>query len=822
MKRFLAYSLGLFCLLGIIGIGGAFAVFLHYGKGLPDYRQLADYEPPIMTRVHAGNGQLIAEFARQQRAFVPIEAIPDVVKQAFISAEDQHFYEHFGVDMIGIARAVITNVKNLGSGRRPVGASTITQQVAKNFLLTNETSLERKIKEAILAIRIEKAFTKSHILELYLNEIYLGFGSYGVAAAALNYFDKSLDELTLADAAFLAGLPKAPNNYHPIRKPVAAKQRRDYVIGRMLEDGFIPKGEAERAELQPIDIAERTGSSIFDAAFFAEEVRRELMDRYGESGLYEGGLAVHTTLEPSLQSIARRSLRNGLVEYDRRHGWRGAEMRLETVAGDWKRQLDGIEPAPWLAPWKRAVVLGLDDKSAAVGIEDGTQGSIPLAELKWARQYIDENRRGPAVKTPGDVLAVGDIIAVEAVTKDDDGNDYPDGSYALRQVPKVDGGLVAIDPHTGRVLAMAGGFSFARSQFNRVTQALRQPGSAFKPFVYLAALENGFTPATRILDAPFVIDQGAGLGKWKPANYSNQFYGPSTMRLGIEKSRNLMTVRLAQTLGMDVVAETAKRFGVVRDMQETLSASLGSVETTLMQMTTGYAMLVNGGKRITPTLIDRIQDRNGKIVFRHDNRDCTGCQTGDWQEGMAPPRLQDTREQVTSPESAYQIVSMLHGVVERGTGVKIRVIGKPIGGKTGTTNDFIDAWFVGFSPDLAVGVYTGFDEPSSLGRSEAGSAVAVPIFRDFMREALEGQPGTPFRVPPGIRLVRIDGKTGRIAGPGDQNVILEAFKPDTSPTEDESLLISGIQTEISADSPNDPGQGIQRPSAPRPSAGGLY
>ncbi len=822
MKRFLAYSLGLFCLLGIIGIGGAFAVFLHYGKGLPDYRQLADYEPPIMTRVLAGNGQLIAEFAKQQRSFVPIEAIPDVVKQAFISAEDQHFYEHFGVDVIGIARAVVTNVKNLGSGRRPVGASTITQQVAKNFLLTNETSLERKIKEAILAIRIEKAFTKAHILELYLNEIYLGFGSYGVAAAALNYFDKSLDELTLADAAFLAGLPKAPNNYHPIRKPVAAKQRRDYVIGRMLEDGFIPKSEAERATLQPIDVAERSSNGIFDAAFFAEEVRRELMDRYGESGLYEGGLAVHTTLDPALQSIARQSLRNGLVEYDRRHGWRGAEMRLETVAGDWKRQLDGIDPAPWLAPWKRAVVLGLEDKSAAIGIEDGSHGTIPLAELKWARAYIDENRRGPAIKAPSDVLAVGDIIAVEAVAKDDDGKEYPEGSYSLQQVPKVDGGLVAIDPHTGRVLAMAGGFSFARSQFNRVTQALRQPGSAFKPFVYLAALEHGFTPATRILDAPFVIDQGAGLGKWKPANYSNQFYGPSTMRLGIEKSRNLMTVRLAQTLGMDVVAETAKRFGVVRDMQETLSASLGSVETTLMQMTTGYAMLVNGGKRITPNLIDRIQDRNGKIVFRHDNRDCTGCQAGAWQEGMAPPRLPDTREQVTSPESAYQIVSMLHGVVERGTGVKIREIGKPIGGKTGTTNDFIDAWFVGFSPDLAVGVYTGFDEPSSLGRSEAGSAVAVPIFRDFMRDALEGQPGIPFRVPPGIRLVRIDGKTGRIAGPGDQNVILEAFKPGTSPTEDESLLISGIQTEISGENPSDSGQGIQRPTAPRPSAGGLY
>jgi penicillin-binding protein 1A len=822
MKRFLVYSLGIFCLLGIIGIGSAFAIFLHYGKGLPDYRQLADYEPPIMTRVHAGDGRLIAEFARQQRAFVPIEAIPDVVKQAFISAEDQHFYEHFGVDVIGIARAVVTNLKNLGRGRRPVGASTITQQVAKNFLLTNETSLERKIKEAILAIRIEKAFSKAHILELYLNEIYLGFGSYGVAAAALNYFDKSLDELTLADATFLAGLPKAPNNYHPIRKPVAAKQRRDYVIGRMLEDGFISKTEAERAMLQPIEVTERTGNGIFDAAFFAEEVRRELMDRYGESGLYEGGLAVHTTLDPHLQSLAQKALRNGLVEYDRRHGWRGAEMHLETVAADWKRQLDSLDPAPWLAPWQRAVVLGLDDKTATIGVEDGTVGTIPLAELKWAREYIDENRRGPAIKKPGDVLTVGDIVPVEAVTKDDDGNDYPENSYALRQAPKVDGGLVAIDPHTGRVLAMAGGFSFARSQFNRVTQALRQPGSAFKPFIYLAALEHGFTPATRILDAPFVIDQGAGLGKWKPANYSNKFYGPSTMRLGIEKSRNLMTVRLAQTLGMDVVSETAKRFGVVRDMQETLAASLGSVETTLMQMTTGYAMLVNGGKRITPNLIDRIQDRNGKIVFRHDDRECAGCQATEWQEGMAPPRLPDTREQVTSPESAYQIVSMLHGVVERGTGVKIRSIGKPIGGKTGTTNDFVDAWFVGFSPDLAVGVYTGFDEPSSLGRSEAGSAVAVPIFRDFMRDALEGQPGIPFRVPPGIRLVRIDGKTGRIAGPGDKDVILEAFKPNTSPTEDESLLISGVQTEISAESPDDSPPGISRPTVPRPSAGGLY
>tara|TARA_R110002110_G_scaffold255682_2_gene471457 strand:- start:4860 stop:7325 length:2466 start_codon:yes stop_codon:yes gene_type:complete len=821
MKRFFLYSLGLGCLLGIIGIGAAFAVFMHYGKGLPDYRQLADYQPPIMTRVHAGDGRLIAEFAKQQRSFVPIETIPDVVKQAFISAEDQHYYEHFGVDVIGIARAVLTNLKNLGSGRRPVGASTITQQVAKNFLLTNETSLERKIKEAILAIRIEKAFSKTHILELYLNEIYLGYGSYGVAAAALNYFNKSLDELTISDAAFLAGLPKAPNNYHPIRKPEAALIRRNYVIGRMFEDGYLDANTAERAKLQPIDVVDREANQVFDAAFFAEEVRRELLDRYGESGLYEGGLAVHTTLDPEMQLQAQQALREGLVEYDRRHGWRGVTARLESVAGDWAKRLAELEAEPWLAPWIRAVVLAADEKSARLGFADGSEGSLPLQEVTWARAYVSENERGARIKAVTDVLSIGDIIIVETVTKDEEGKDYPASTYALRQSPKVDGGLVAMDPHTGRVLAMAGGFSFARSQFNRVTQALRQPGSSFKPFVYLAALERGFTPATRILDAPFVIDQGAGLGKWKPANYSNQFYGPSTMRLGIEKSRNLMTVRLAQTIGMDVVAETAKRFGVVRDMQRTLAASLGSVETTLMRMTTGYAMLVNGGKRITPTLIDRIQDRTGKVVFRHDDRLCTTCTPGEWHEGMAVPLLPDTRETVTTPESAYQIVSMLQGVVERGTGAKLRAVGKPLGGKTGTTNEYVDAWFVGFSPDLAVGVYTGFDEPSSLGRGEAGSAVAVPIFRDFMKQALADKPAIPFRVPSGIRLVRIDGKTGRIARIGDDNVILEAFKPDTSPSDADSVLISGGETEISGTAT--PGNSSQPMlNMPKPSTGGLY
>jgi penicillin-binding protein 1A len=780
MKRAIFSILSILFVLGLVGAGGVLYVFHSFGSGLPDYRQLADYEPPVMTRVYAGDGRLLAEYAIERRVFVPIRAMPKRVISAFLSAEDKNFYEHPGVDVIGVVRAALTNFRNMGSDRRPVGASTITQQVAKNFLLSNEVSWERKVKEAILAFRIERAFSKQRILELYLNEIYLGYGSYGVAAAALNYFNKSLDQLSIAEAAYLAATPKAPNNYHPTRHPEAARARRDWVISRMLEDGAITEDEAMHARSEPLIVRPRSDTEFVTAEFFAEEVRRELAKRYGEDGLYKGGLAVRTTLDSRLQELAGHVLREGLETYDRRHGWRGPLTRLPQGT-EWKSALAALPPDPRLGRWARAVVLGLDDAGASLGLADGSGGRIPLAEMKWARPWKEEQRLGPSVRRPSDVLAVGDVVAVEPVLAGSEGKAYPAATFALRQIPEIEGGLVALDPHTGRVLAMSGGYSFTDSQYNRATQAWRQPGSAFKPFVYLAALDAGYTPSTIILDAPFVIDQGPGLPKWRPANYSQEFYGPSTMRLGIEKSRNLMTVRLAQTIGMEKVKEYAERFGVVDNLPAQISMALGAGETTLLRMTAAYAMIVNGGKRITPTLIDRIQDRNGQTVYRHDGRACPGCRATFWTQ-QPMPEVPDNRPTVTSEATAYQMVSMLQGVVERGTGRIIREVGRPLAGKTGTTNDSNDAWFLGFSPDLAVGVYIGFDQPKTLGEREQGATVAAPIFRDFMAEALKGQPAVPFRIPPDIRLVRVDAASGQLAQPGDRNVILEAFKPDSQPT----------------------------------------
>lgn len=794
MVRALLTTLGLFVILGLIGAGGALYVFQKFGQDLPEHRQLADYEPPVMTRIHSGDGRLLAEYAIQKRIFVPLVAMPKRVVQAFLAAEDKNFYDHIGIDPLGVARAIVVNIKNLGKDRRMVGASTITQQVAKNFLLTNEVSWKRKVKEAILALRIEKALPKKRILELYLNEIYLGFGAYGIAAAALNYFDKSLDQLSIEEAAFLAALPKAPNNYHPRKKHRAAVIRRNWVIDRMQIAGFVPLDEATAAKERPLTVYSRSETEYVQAPFFAEDVRRELAQQYGEENLYKGGLSVRTTLDPKLQEIANRTLRNGLIAYDRRHGWRGPfvnlpkNTRLE-LPGDWKRAIKSVERPKGLHDWPLAVVLGTDADYAHIGLEDGSTGRIPKRELTWARAWLKGQKRGPKVKQPGDALKVRDLIAVEAVTKDSKGEPYPEGFYGLRQIPDINGGLVAIDPHTGRVLAMAGGYSHERSQFNRVMQARRQPGSAFKPFVYLAALDQGFTPSTLILDAPFVIDQGPGLPKWRPANYAKKFYGPSTMRLGIEKSRNLMTVRLAQTLGMERVAEYARRFGIADRMQESLAMSLGAGETTLMKITAAYAMLVNGGKQIEPTLIDRIQDRHGRSVFRHDNRLCKGCRARFWEE-QDMPRVPDPRKQLTDPGSAFQIVSMLEGVVERGTGVRIRAVGKPLGGKTGTTNQERDTWFIGFSPDLAVGVFAAFDTPLPLGRRETGSSVSAPIFRDFMKEALAEKPSIPFRIPPGVRMVRINARTGKLARNGDKTIILEAFKPGTEPT-GESQIVEG-------------------------------
>jgi penicillin-binding protein 1A len=825
MKFFLRFTLITLSLLIVAAaaVGGGTLYVLHtYGRDLPDYRQLATYDPQVMTRVHAGDGRLLAEFAIERRAFVPIEAMPKRIIDAFLSAEDKTFYTHSGIDFTGVARAVVTNLQNVATGKRLVGASTITQQVAKNFLLTNEVSFDRKIKEAILAIRIERAFTKDRILELYLNEIYLGYGSYGVAAAALNYFNKSLNELTIAESAYLAALPKAPNNYNPVSKHQAAKGRRNWVIGRMLDDGRISLDQASEATDAPLLVARREETEFVQADYFTEEVRRELVERFGEDQLYQGGLSVRTTLDPNLQKIARDVLRDGLEAYDRRHGYRGpvtiapAGQRLD-VPLDWRTYLGSVTHPEGMGEKQLAVVIGIDDAKgyAQIGVEDGTPGIIPLDELKWARKALEHPHRGPAVEKPSDVLAEGDVVLVEPVTPSGKDTDKKSDRnlYALHQIPEVNGGIIAIDPHTGRVLAMVGGYSFERSQFNRATQAARQPGSAFKPFVYLAGLDMGFTPSTRILDAPFVIDQGPGLPKWRPANYGKKFYGASTMRLGIEKSRNLMTVRLAQTIGMERVAEYAERFGIVDDLPETLAMALGAKETTLIRLTTGYAMLVNGGKRISPTLIDRVQDRLGRTVFRHDKRDCPDCRADAWH-GQRVPEVPDTRPQITDPASAYQVVSMLRGVVERGTGRRISEVNKPLAGKTGTTNEERDTWFMGFSPDLAVGVFVGYDEPIPLGRHETGSSVAAPVFRDFMEEALAGQPAIPFRTPPGIRLVRVNARTGLPIGPGDNNVILEAFKEGTVP-DDKTTVIEGQGW-------TEPGVTDNYTGAPLSGTGGLY
>ncbi len=776
MKIFLYTFTGL-VVSAIIVIAVVIYLFYHYGQDLPDHKQLAAYEPATMTRVHAGDGRLVAEYAAEKRVFVPIGAMPKRVIDAFLSAEDKNFFDHFGLDPISVAGALIQNIANFGSDKRLVGASTITQQVAKNFLLTNETSMERKFKEAILAIRIEDAFTKHRILELYLNEIYLGYRSYGVAAAALNYFNKSLDELSLAEAAYLAALPKAPNNYHPVKKYEAAVARRDWVLSRMTENGNVSAREAEIARLTPLRTAKRNQEEFVEAAFFTEEVRRWLFDKFGEAELYRGGLSVRTTLDPTLQNHADIALRDGLVAYDRRHGWRGPLAHIGQEQTNWLQRFHALELTLPSVPWHLARVSGVTQDAAQFTLADGAAGELLLAELKWAREALDGQKRGSKIIHPSDVLAAGDVIYVQAVGATDDA---PAG-FALRQIPEVSGALVALNPHTGRVLALSGGFDFALSQFNRATQANRQPGSAFKPFVYLAALDNGFTPASVVLDAPYVIDQGEGLGKWKPENYSQKFYGPSTLRLGLEKSRNLMTVRIAQYLGMDTISDYAKRFNIHPNLPLMPSMALGAGETTVLRLTTAYAMLVNGGRYIEPAFVERIQDRHGRTVYTRDGRDCSACSDIRWVK-QAPYLLPDTRKQVADPLSAYQTVSMLEGVVLRGTGRSIKVLGKPIGGKTGTTNSFRDAWFVGFSPDLAVGVYVGFDLPKSLGRRESGGKVAAPIFREFMRNALADTPALPFRVPEGIRFVRVDSKTGRAAGESSKNVLVEAFRIGTEPS----------------------------------------
>jgi len=785
--KYLWYGfLGLFSLgfLGAIAsVIGVFGVINYYGSDLPDYEQLKTYEPPIVSRLYAGDGRLMAEFAQEKRVFMPIESIPDLVKQGFIAAEDKNFYTHPGLDYTALMRAVFVYAQHLiGKDVPVIGGSTITQQVVKNMLLTNERKFKRKIKEAILSYRLEKAMSKDRILELYLNEIFLGSRAYGIAAAALQYFNKPLDELTVAEVAYLAALPKAPNNYHPVRNHDRAIERRNWVIGRMLEDGYITQAQADLAEISPLEIYSRDENKTVNAPFFAEEVRRELVEKYGKESLYGGGLAVRSTIDPKLQKIAQQTLRDGLQAYDQRHGYRGPLTTIKNM-DEWREKL-GAYDAPQAMPdnWSLAVVQSVNNEAARIGLTNGEEGLIHLEDLKWARKYLNEGyAQGPEITGASQVLSRGDIVMVEKLK----GN-----KHALRQIPDIEGALIALDPHTGRILAMQGGWKYGpSSEFNRATQAKRQPGSAFKPFVYLAGLDNGFTPATLILDAPFVIEDRPG-HFWSPTNYSNVYYGPTTMRVGVEKSKNLMTVRLADYLGMDIISQYAEKFGITENMPTHLANALGAGETTPLKLTAAYGMLVNGGKKVTPTFIDRIQDRRGKTIFRHDDRNFQNCGSLIRWKGQETPALPDDREQIADPRTAYQMVSILEGVVQRGTGVRIKSLNRPLAGKTGTTNASKDAWFVGFSPDLVVGVFVGFDDPRSMGRRETGSSAAVPIFKDFMQQALEDKPLTPFRVPPGIRNVQINAETGASASFDTKNTIWESFVTGTEPTEDVYILDS--------------------------------
>ena len=812
-------------MVGLIIIG----IFIFvWTRDLPTVDELAEYRPAQMTRVHAGDGKIIAEYAREHRVFVPIEAIPKKLQHAFVAAEDQRYYDHNGIDWKGLLRSQLSNVKNVLTGKRLEGGSTITQQVAKNFVVGSDRKIRRKIREMFIARRIEKTLDKDHILELYLNEIFFARRSYGVAAASLNYFGKSMEDLTLEEMAYLAILPKGPNNYKPEVHKERAVGRRNYAIRRMAEDGYITSNEADDALATNLIVTERLlGEKYVAAEYFVEEARRELYDIYGEERLYSGGLSIRTTLDSELQLAARNALRDGLNAFDKRHGYRGPIAQIET-GDDWAFALKDVKAPRDISPWVKAVVLESGKWSAKIGLLDTSvdddakpapkpsasdepeapktiTGVLALDDMLWARKDDPKGPGvGPELKAVTDVLKPGDVILVSR---------KPDtkkvkGAYALEQVPDVNGGIMAMDAHTGRVLALVGGYSFAQSQFNRATQAYRQPGSAFKPFVYMSALDNGYTPASKVLDVPFVIqhnDRSACLSEdeikaleaqeeiplaegeepaedkpcfYKPENYSEKFYGLSTLRLGIEKSRNAMTVRLANDTGMAPVIAVGKDFGIYDDVKSELAWALGAGETTIERLTGAYAAIVNGGVLVEPTIIDRVQDKTGKTIYRADSRDCTGCDSQEWTGGP-PPQIADLGTQVTDPVTAYQMVSMLEGTVLRGTGAGLRQLGRPMAGKTGTTNDEIDAWFMGFSPDLVVGVYVGYDTPSPM--KETGAKAALPVFRAFMAEALKDEPKVPFRIPEGVLLAPVDATTGEASFIGAPNTILEAFKPGTEP-----------------------------------------
>jgi penicillin-binding protein 1A len=826
LVRFVGFLFAVGTVVFLVGVAAAAGLIWHYSRDLPDYSQLQDYEPAVMTRVHAADGALLGEYSKERRLYLPIQAVPKLVINAFLAAEDKSFYQHGGIDYQGMARAALLYAQNLGSGRRPQGASTITQQVAKNFLLTNEVSFDRKIKEALLAMRLERAYSKDKILELYLNEIYLGFGAYGIAAASLVYFDKPVNELTVAEAAYLAALPKAPGALHPVRNRDRAIERRNYVVDRLLENGWIKQADADKARKDPLAVTSRINAAhTFAGEYFAEEVRRDLFERYGEKKLYEGGLSVRTTLDPKLQVMARKTMAAGLVNFDEAQGWRGASSKLD-ITGDWGVKLADVKSLSDIAPWRLAVVLETSEQSARIGFQparelggavlrDRQTGNITLDGVRWAKAASGP-ARGKTPTAVSQLLSPGDVIYADPLIGKD--GRPVEGQYRLRQLPEVSGAMVAMDPWTGRVLAMVGGFSFDQSQFNRATQAYRQPGSTIKPIVYASALDNGYTPSSVFVDAPIEIDQGQGAGIWRPENFSVGHYrGPISLREALKWSVNTVTVRLAQDIGMPLIGEYAKRFGVYDELPNYLSYALGAGETTVMRMVTAYSMFANGGRRVKSTLIDRIQDRYGHTIFKHDARECRGCDAPDGWKNQAEPQLVDRREQVLDVMTAYQITSMMEGVVQGGTAAVMREVGKPIAGKTGTTTDEKDVWFVGFSPDLVVGLYLGYDKPRSLGRAAQGGHTAGPIARDFMKLALADKPAVPFRMPAGIKLIRVDPKTGmRVAGSSGPS-ILEVFKPGTAPPDNYSVIgvvdSEGGSLTLSPDADR---------AIMRPGTGGLY
>jgi penicillin-binding protein 1A len=773
-------------------------LFKIYSQDLPDYEQLKSYTPLITTRLYAADGKLIGEYSKEKRIFVPINSIPKHLINAFLAAEDSNFYHHSGVDPFAIVRAAVLNIFSFAHGGQIVGgASTITQQVVKSFLLTNEQTVKRKIKEAILAYKMTKSFSKDQILELYLNQIYLGSGAYGVAAAAQVYFNKSIDELTIEETALLATLPKAPSRLDPRKGVEKAKIRRDWVIGRMIAENFITQKEGSEAIEKPIILSIKDDEDSTKADFFADNVKKSLTELYGSDNVFENGLLVRTTLDSNLQKIAAKALQEGIENYDLKHGWRGAITKFDQEKiKDWQQSLAKVNiDRPYKNNWQKAVVLSITKDAAMIGLENADLGSIDLTSLKWARKYINVNSLGPKITKVSEVLSVGDVVLVEKI-KDD--------KYNLRQIPEVNGAILAMDPHNGKVLAMMGGYIDAPNQFNRAIQAKRQPGSSLKPFAYIAALENGMNPATIIIDEPISLNQGPGLPLYQPSNFSHQFYGPTTLRTGLEKSINVTTIRMTDQIGLEKIVDVMKRFGVNEDPPKYYSIVLGSLETTLIKMVTAYSEIDNGGKKITPLMIEKIQDRSGRVIYRGQNQACEFCIING-NSGYSRiddskiilPVLNDSKERIIDSATAYQITSMLEGAVQRGTAGSARSIGKIVAGKTGTTNSSYDSWFIGFSPDLVVGVYIGFDNPRTLGRLETGASVALPVFIDFMKQALKDTPSIPFRVPDSVKFVKIDRLTGSYPTPSTpkENIFFEAFKLNDN-LDENSVIDDGLYNDI--------------------------